>query len=40
MITRRRLRIRFVSYFFTIDHGEVAMENGEQLFAERMQEDG
>lgn len=37
MITRRRLRVRFVSYFFTIDREEIAMENGEQLFAERMQ---
>ncbi len=37
MITRRRLRVRFVSYFFTIDPEEIAMENGEQLFAERMQ---
>ncbi len=37
MITRRRLRIRFVSYFFTIDREETTIENGEQLFAERMQ---
>lgn len=36
MITRRRLRIRFVSYFFTIDREEITIENGEQLFAERM----